>query len=117
MTQVTKEIGQQALTNNISETLELQKKIETVKEQTKVTVWEHYQARDKNGSGYFSDNRSSAQDWRFDTYEQLIEALEAFKENPRLHNPSMTDESVEYWKRREYTIQKIVTTTIDIHNI
>lgn len=81
-------------------------------EQTTVTVHEYYQGVD--GGSYFSDNTNSVGRHQFDTFEEIRDAIKAFQENPRIHNPKMTDENVEYWKKKSYTIQKVVTTKIEI---
>jgi len=46
----------------------------------------------------------------FSSKESAIEALDKFKLNPRMINDNMSDESVEYWKSKEYVIIKITTT-------
>lgn len=81
-------------------------------EQTKVVVHEYYQAKDMGG--YFTIPNGK---YQFDSYEEILHEVNLFKEDPRIHNENMTDENVAYWSKRTYTIQKIVTTTIDITSI
>lgn len=42
----------------------------------------------------------------FNTEQEAIEVATEFKNNPRSHNPLMSDESVNYWKSQNYTIFK-----------
>lgn len=81
--------------------------------QTKVSVHEYYQAKE-GMSAYFSMWGGK---WQFDTYEEIVDAISEFRADPRKQWPAMSDENVEKSKNRIYTIQKIVTTTIDITNI
>lgn len=45
----------------------------------------------------------------FDTFSEAFELAKAFKENPRVYNPRMKDESFEYWKVRNYDVVQITT--------
>lgn len=44
----------------------------------------------------------------FDTAEEAIKEATDFKNDPRSHNPKMSDHSVNYWSNKTYTIRKTV---------
>ncbi len=66
-----------------------------------------------SGSSIFSEWGKS----HFDTKDELIEAIRKFKNDPRTHNPKMTDENADYWKNKNYTIERITITTEEFETI
>ena len=52
-----------------------------------------------------------------DTKDELIEAIRKFKNDPRTHNPKMTDENADYWKKKNYTIERITIKTEELETI
>lgn len=52
--------------------------------------------------------------YRFDTEQEAIELAVTFKSDPQKINTGMSDENAEYWKRRDYTVQHVVTIVEDI---
>jgi viroplasmin and RNaseH domain-containing protein len=63
---------------------------------TTTTHWEI-----KSGAGLFYDSNGN---YRFNSVEHAERVITEFKNNPRSHNPSMTEENVQDWKHRTYTI-------------
>lgn len=49
--------------------------------------------------------------YSFETQAEAIAIAKAFKADPRINNPKMTDDSVAYWKGLTYTIIKKTVTT------
>ena len=66
-----------------------------------------------SGSSIFSEWGNS----HFDTKDELIEAIKKFKNDPRTHNPKMTDENADYWKKKNYTIERITIKTEELETI
>lgn len=52
--------------------------------------------------------------YRFETQEEAIELAATFKSDPQKINTGMSDENAEYWKKRDYTVQHVVTIIEDI---
>jgi hypothetical protein len=48
----------------------------------------------------------------YSTFGDAIAAVKAFKLNPKLDTPSMSDENVEYWKNEKYTIEHHIHTVV-----
>lgn len=66
-----------------------------------------------NGSSIFTEWGKSS----FETEDELIEAIKNFRNNPRANSPKMTDENVEYWKKKKYTIERITIKTEELQTI
>ncbi len=67
----------------------------------------------QSGSGiYCKDGQSN-----FETEKNAIDAAIEFKQNPRISNPAMPDESVEYWKNKTYVIIKKTIITEEIKSV
>lgn len=62
-----------------------------------------------NGSISGRDGRNS-----FRTVAEATEEAKAFKDNPRCHNPNMSEENVNYWKNEKFVIEKRITITEQI---
>ena len=52
--------------------------------------------------------------YNFDDFNEAIIALNDFISNPKKDNPTMTDDNVEYWKKRKYIIEYRINTVIEI---
>ena len=46
----------------------------------------------------------------YKTPEEAVARAKAFKENPKMDNPTMSDENAEYWKKETYTIEQHIHT-------
>jgi hypothetical protein len=62
-----------------------------------------------------SGNTGKDGHYNWATYEEAKQIAIEFKNDPRSHNPKMTDENVTYWQNRTYTIVKktIITEELD----
>jgi hypothetical protein len=52
--------------------------------------------------------------YTFETEAEALAMATEFKNNPRSHNESMTDDNVKYWKNKIYTV---VRKTIETENL
>jgi hypothetical protein len=64
----------------------------------------------KDGHGYIGKNSQ----YKFNTAQDAIDMATEFKNNPRSHNEQMTDENVQYWMNKTYTVIEKTVTTKDI---
>lgn len=76
----------------------------------KTTIF--YEVACSNGGWIGKDN-----EYHFTTAQAALEMAKEFKENPRSHNPNMSDKNVKSWQSLNYTIQKKTIINEDIETI
>lgn len=72
----------------------------------------HAYRKDSIGAGFSNGGQTT-----WSKLEDLIQAIKDFQENPRIHNPNMSDENVAYWKDKKYIIYKVVHTENQITEV
>lgn len=77
----------------------------------KIKTYIYFEIQD--GSGTIGKNGN----YSFSTQEEANEVATEFKNNPRSHNKSMTDDNVNYWKNKNYTIIKKIIQTEELQLI
>lgn len=68
----------------------------------------YYEVSD--GNGYIGKDSN----YHFETQQDAVDMITAFKNNPTSHNEKMTDENIAYWKNKTYSVIKktIITETV-----
>lgn len=68
----------------------------------------------KHGNGGWIGKDSK---YHFESQEEAEKMAKEFKENPRTHNATMSDENVKYWSSQSYTITKKTTQIEELKTI